>query len=188
MAILKSHGTGKFKRGDFRKIGKNVIIEPEVLVFHPENIEIGDNVYLGHRTILKAYYKNKMIIKDNVWIGQNCFLHSAGGIIIGPRVGVAPGVMMLGSPHDLSQDNLGPINELPLIYKPIEIEEGCDIGIGAIILGGVIVRRGTQVGAGAVVAKSTRPFSIFAGVPAKFLRRRKKTSKKQDKNTYEKIN
>ena len=176
MAILKSHGTGKFKRKDFRKIGKNVIIEAEVLVFHPENIEIGANVYLGHRTILKGYYKNKLIIKDNVWIGQNCFLHSAGGLTIGPRVGIAPGVMMLGSPHDLSQDDLGPLNELPLIYKPIVIEEGCDIGLGAIILGGVTVRKGTQVGAGAVVTKSTKPFSIVAGIPAKFLRRRKKTN------------
>lgn len=174
MAIYKSHGLGKFKRRDFAKIGENVIIEPGVLVFHPENIEIGSNVYIGHNTILKGYYKNKMILKDHVWIGPQCFLHSAGGLSIGPRTGIGPGVMMLGSPHDLTKDNLGPINELPLRYDPIVIEEGCDIGVGAIILGGVTVAPGTQVGAGAVVSRSTKPQTIVAGVPAKLLRKRKK--------------
>ena len=41
MAIFKSktHGSGKFKRKDFKRLGKNVTIEPGVLVFHPEHIE-----------------------------------------------------------------------------------------------------------------------------------------------------
>lgn len=172
----KSHGSGKFRRKDFKKIGKNVVFEPGVLVFHPENIEIGDNVYVGHYTILKGYYINKIQIGSNVFISQMCFLHGAGGLTIKDNVGIGPGAMTLGSPHDLSKDDLGPINQLPLKFEPIVIEEGCDIGMGAIILGGVTVRRGTQVGAGAVVTKSTKPFSIVAGVPARFLKKRKKKS------------
>jgi len=170
--IYKSHGTGEFKREDFAKIGENVIIEPGVLVFHPENIEIGSNVYIGHNTMLKGYYKNKIIIGDEVFISQNCFLHGSTGLTVESKVGFGPGVNILGSPHDLSQDNLGPINELPLKYEPIKIESGCDIGMGAIIMGGVTVSRGTQVGAGAVVTKTTEPFSVVVGVPAKLLRYR----------------
>lgn len=81
--VNKSHGSGEFKPEDFRKLGKGVIFEKGVLVFHPENIEIGDNVYIGHYTILKGYYKNLMIIDNHTWIGQQCFLHSAGGLSIG---------------------------------------------------------------------------------------------------------
>ena len=39
-----------------------MVIEPTVLVFHPENIELGNDVYIGHYTILEGYYKNKLSI------------------------------------------------------------------------------------------------------------------------------
>lgn len=173
MPIFKSHGTGKFKRNDFARIGKNVIFEPGVLVFHPENIEIGSDVYIGHNTILHGYYKNKLRIGSGVFISPNCFIHSSCDLTIKDKVGIGPGVKMLGTPHDLSKDDLGPINLLPLAFQPITIEEGCDIGMGAIVLGGVVLGQGTQVGAGAVVTRSTEPFSVVAGVPAKKIRMRK---------------
>jgi len=94
-----SHGSGKFKREDFKKIGDNVIFEEDVLVFYPENIEIGNNIYIGHNTILKGYYKNKMKIGDHTWIGQGCFFHSAGGIKIGKAVGIGPKVKILTYVH-----------------------------------------------------------------------------------------
>jgi len=76
--------------GQFCRLGRNVVFERGVLVFHPENIEIGENVYIGHATILKGYYKNKMIVGDHTWIGAQCFLHSAGGLRIGRAVGIGP--------------------------------------------------------------------------------------------------
>jgi acetyltransferase-like isoleucine patch superfamily enzyme len=42
--------------------------------------------------------------------------------------------------------------------------------VNAVILPGVIVGKGAIVGAGAVVTRDVDPFSIVAGVPAKFLR------------------
>ena len=53
----RSHGSGQFVAGDFKSLGKNVIFEAGVLVFHAENIIISDSVYIGHQTILKGYYK-----------------------------------------------------------------------------------------------------------------------------------
>ena len=55
----RSHGTGEFSKADFKSLGEKVIIEAGVLIFHPENITIGNNVYIGHNTILKGYFKNK---------------------------------------------------------------------------------------------------------------------------------
>ncbi len=174
MNRYKSHGTGKFKKKDFKKIGKNVIFESGILVFHPENIKIGSNIYIGHNTILKGYHQNKMLVGDNVWIGQQCFLHSAGGIRIDSNTGIGPGVNILTATHDLKKDNLKNIIDIPLESRPVVIESGSDIGAGAIILPGVTIKKGTQVGAGAVVTKNTKPFSIVAGVPAKLIGMRKK--------------
>jgi acetyltransferase-like isoleucine patch superfamily enzyme len=146
-------------------------LEPGVLVFHPERIELGDDVYVGHDTILKGYHKNRMVIGKGTWIGQQCFLHSAGGLVIGAHVGIGPGVKILTSAHELG-DTRVPILHQPLRFAPVEIGEGSDLGVGAIILPGVRVGRGVQVGAGAVVAEGVPDYAVVAGVPARLLRRR----------------
>lgn len=172
--IYASHGDGKFEPQDISKFGENVIFEDGVRLWHPENVEIGTNVYIGHNAMIKGYHNNKIIIGDEVFISPNCFIHGSGGVTIANKVGIGPGVMIFGSSHDLTKDDLGPANHLPLIHKPIVIETGCDIGMGAIIMGGVTLAEGTQVGAGAVVTKSTEPYSIVAGVPAQKIRMREK--------------
>jgi acetyltransferase-like isoleucine patch superfamily enzyme len=166
-----SHGDGKFDPSKFKRIGDNVIFEAGSLVFHPENILLGNNIYIGHYAILKGYYKNEMIIDDNVWIGQNCFFHSAGGIHIEENVGIGPGVLILTSAH------IEEGREIPILFSkiemaPVRIGRNSDIGVGSIILPGVTIGEGTQVGSGAVVTTSTEPYSVVAGVPARVLRMR----------------
>jgi acetyltransferase-like isoleucine patch superfamily enzyme len=164
-----SHGSGQFDLKQFAKLGQGVIFEPGVFVFHPENIEIGDDVYIGHYTILKGYYKNKMVIGSGTWIGQQCFFHSAGGLTIGRNVGIGPAVKVITSFH-AEEDPHMPILHRPVKFAPVIIEDDCDIGVGAVILPGVIIGYGTQVGAGAVVTRSVGPNSVLAGVPARVLR------------------
>ncbi|MBM3252141.1 MAG: acyltransferase [Candidatus Omnitrophica bacterium] len=170
----KSHGTGKLDKSKFRKLGKNVIFEKGIWIFHPENIEIGDNVYIGHAAFLKGYYKNLMIIKSDTWIGQGCFFHSAGGIEIGRAVGIGPFVKILTSQH-IEEEIDKPMLFCKQEYKKVTIGDGADIGIGAIILPGVKIGQGSIVGAGSVVTKDVKPYTVVAGVPAKILRQRSRT-------------
>ena len=95
----RSHGTGLFEPSQFRALGEGCVFEPGVMVFHPENISLGRNVYVGHQAILKGYYRNEMVIGEQTWIGQQCFFHSAGGLTIGARVGIGPGVKIITSVH-----------------------------------------------------------------------------------------
>jgi acetyltransferase-like isoleucine patch superfamily enzyme len=164
-----SHGSGQFDLAHFARVGQGVTFEPGVLVFHPENIEIGDEVYIGHYTILKGYYRNKMVIDSGTWIGQQCFLHSAGGLKIGRNVGIGPAVKVITSFHSEEGPRV-PILHRPIQFAPVVIEDDCDIGVGAVILPGVTIGHGTQVGAGAVVTRSVGPNSVLVGVPAKILR------------------
>jgi acetyltransferase-like isoleucine patch superfamily enzyme len=169
--VNRSHGTGEFRVEDFCRLGKNVVFEKGVLVFHPENIEIGDNVYIGHYTMLKGYYKNSMVIGDHTWIGPQCFLHSAGGLRIGRAAGIGPKVTILTSQHQCID------RELPVYFSPLEFAEvwlgdGCDIGAGTIILPGVKIGEGAIVGAGAVVVNEIPSYEIWAGVPAQKIKER----------------
>ena len=165
----QTHGSGEFAPEQFKKIGANVIFENGVLVFHPENIELGSNIYIGHNTILKGYYKNTMSIADNAWIGQNCYFHSAGGIEIGANVGIGPNVKILTSFHK-DEGIEKPILFSELEFRAVTIGENSDIGIGSIIMPGVSVGRGVQIGAGSVVTKDVPDFAVAFGSPAKVVR------------------
>lgn len=166
-----THGTGEFRRSDFRSIGEHVIFEDGVKVFHPDRISIGENVYVGHYTILKGHYRGEMMIGDHSWIGQGCFLHSAGTITIGAAVGIGPNVSILTSVHEE-----GPLDQ-PVLFGPLRfgevtVEDGCDIGVGAILLPSVRIGEGAIVGAGSVVTKDIPAYSVAAGNPARVLRYR----------------
>ncbi len=168
----KSHGDGTFTADQFQQMGDNVIFENGVLIFHPENIQLGENVYIGHNTILKGYYKNSMKIGDNTWIGQGCFFHSAGNLTIGKAVGIGPMVKILTSEHTFDDINK-PVLYQPIEFKSVIIEDGVDIGTGSTILPGVTIGEGAVVGAGSVVTKDIDKYAIAVGVPARIIKYRK---------------
>jgi acetyltransferase-like isoleucine patch superfamily enzyme len=65
----------------------------------------------------------------------------------------------------------------PIIFNDLEfgeviIEDGCDVGMGSIILPRVKIGEGSIIGAGSVVTKNIPPYSVVAGNPAKSLRKR----------------
>ncbi len=167
----RSHGDGAFRAEQLRRCGPDCVFEAGVLVFHPESIELGRNVYVGHHAILKGYHRNTMRIGDETWIGQQAFLHSAGGIEIGARVGIGPGVRIITSAHAEAGREL-PILSSPIELAPVVIEDDCDLGVGAIVLPGVHIGRGAQIGAGAVVTQDIPAYAVAVGVPAKVTRER----------------
>lgn len=169
----RTHGTGEFSLSSFAACGVDCVFESGVLVFHAENIELGDNVYVGHQTILKAYYKNRMTIGSETWIGQQCFFHSAGGLHIGAHVGIGPGVRIITSAHEEAGREI-PILFSPVKFNEVRIEDDADIGAGAIVMPGVTIGRGAQIGAGAVVTNDIPAYSVAIGVPARVIRERSK--------------
>lgn len=122
MKQWKSEGKGEFTLSQLGGCGENVVIEDGVRIFHPENIYIGDNVYIGHDTILKGYYKHDLIIGSNSWIGQQCFIHGAGGVTIGEFAGIGPNVRIHAAYHtdpDIPDSTIcfRRLHSLPFILK-----------------------------------------------------------------------
>lgn len=165
---MKSHGTG-LPPWDFCECGSGVVIEHGALVFHPETLCLGDDIYIGHYAIVKGYYNSRMTIGRGTWIGQHAFLHSAAGIVIGEDVGMGPGAKILTSVHDLNRETHLAIMKRPLQFAAVEIGDGCDLGVNSVILPGVQLGCRVQVAAGAVVTTSFPDDTIVAGVPARGL-------------------
>jgi len=168
---FRSRGTGAFDASDLASVGRDVVFEDGVRVFHPGRVHVGDNVYVGHDTILEAWHENRLVIGSDTWVGAGCHLHAAGGLEIGGKVGIGPGVRIITSTH-----RVGPrsevILEAPLDLAAVRVGDGVDIGVGAVVLPGVTLGEGAQVGAGAVVTRDVPPWSVVAGVPARLLRER----------------
>jgi acetyltransferase-like isoleucine patch superfamily enzyme len=148
------------------QIDFSVTVESTVQVYPGvESVSIGNGSYLGHGVVLRTF-------GGSIAIGSNCSVHpysiidSGGGLIIGNDVRIAAHTVIVASNHLFSDpDRL--ICDQGLSLKGIAIEDDVWIGAGVRILDGVTVHKGTVVGAGSVVTKSTEPYSIVVGVPAK---------------------
>ena len=153
-----------------RRFGDGVQIGRGVLCRHPETFEIGSGVFLGDQAILQGRFDGRCVIGDHVWIGPQSYF-DARDLVIEEYVGWGPGAKVLGSVHTGVPADV-PIIQTDLTIQPVRIGAWADIGVNAVILPGVTIGKGAIVGAGAVVTTDVEPFTIVAGVPAKFLRRR----------------
>jgi acetyltransferase-like isoleucine patch superfamily enzyme len=167
----RTDGTGRFELSELGAIGSGCVIEEGVLVFNPAHVLLGDDVYLGHRTMLKGDTRGELRIDSGAWIGQDCYFQSAGGIHIGARAGIGPRVMAITSTHAETAPPAA-IIDAPLEFAPVRIGAGADVGMGALLLPGADIGEGAQIGAGAVVAGPVTAGAVAAGVPARMLRLR----------------
>ena len=160
-----------------RRFGHGVLIGSGVGFKHIETFEIGNSVFIGAQTYIQGRFDGTCIIGNNVWIGPQSFL-DARHLIIEDYVGWGPGAKVLGSQHTGVPIDI-PIIQTDLEIKPVRIEAWADIGTNAVVLPGITIGKGSVVGAGAVVTKDVPPFSIVAGVPARFLRWREGHTQEQ---------
>jgi len=101
-----------------------------------------------------------------VAIDDEVNLYSADKITIGTKVAISREAFICTASHDIAKPNR------PLITAPITICDGVWIGAHAIILPGVTIGEAAVVAAGAVVTKDVEPWSVVAGNPARFIKKR----------------
>jgi acetyltransferase-like isoleucine patch superfamily enzyme len=112
-------------------------------------------------------------IGNNVQINDYVHISAMENVSIGDNVLIASKVFI----SDLNHGNYGgneihdspetPPNERRLYSKPVIIEDNVWLGEFVSVLSGVVIGRGTIVGANSVVSKSLPPYVIAVGSPAK---------------------
>jgi acetyltransferase-like isoleucine patch superfamily enzyme len=108
-------------------------------------------------------------INDYAWIAANP--HPDGWISVGNDVLLGPFTILHTGKHVTQRVDI-PINRQGYTFAPIVVEDDVWIGARVTVLAGVTLGKGTVVAAGAVVTRSTEPYSIVAGVPARKIRDR----------------
>lgn len=114
---------------------------------------------------VRFVYMNGIRLGKCVTINSYTYVYGKGGIEIGDNVLIAPNCAIVSGDHNFDIGCY--INLQPSKSEKIVIENDCWIGANAVILGGVTIKEGSIIGAGAVVTHDTDPYSINMGVPAR---------------------
>lgn len=157
-----------------KKIGKNVKVSRNTCFYSPEKIELGDHVRIDDFCILSGDIK----IGNYVHIAAFCGLFGSAGIEMKDFSGLSSRVSIYSASDDyLGEFLTGPC--IPIEYRKITegkviLEKHALVGTGATILPGVKIGEGSALGAMSLLTKSTLDWKIYAGVPAKPIKNRKK--------------
>ncbi len=153
---------------NFKKLGKNVKISDKATIYYPEQVEIGDHSRVDDFSVLSGNLK----IGRYIHITPMCALAGGEeGIEIGDFAGMAWGTRIFTQSDDYTGETM--ISSLiPEKYKNVYkarviIGRHVTMGANTVILPGVHVAEGCSIGAMTLVLKSTTPWGIYVGVPAK---------------------
>jgi len=140
----------------------------------PGGIEVGESTLVMHHAELHVYnfrdlpHAGIRIGREGL-VGEFCVIRGPGGVAIGDRVYLSPGVHIYSSNHVFEDPDTCFIDQ-GVTAEGVVIEDECWIGARAVIVDGVTVGRRSVVAAGAVVTEDVPPHSLVGGVPARVLR------------------
>ncbi|MGB4414204.1 MAG: acyltransferase [Paludibacter sp.] len=158
----------------FKSVGYNVLISKKASFYGIERISIGNDVRIDDFCILSG----EITIANHVHIGAYCALYGAYGIEMEDYTGLSPRCTVFSGTDDFSGDFLiSPMvdqNKTNVTGGKVLISKFSQIGAGCIIMPNLTIEKGVAVGAMSFVSRPLDEWSIYAGIPAKKIKERKK--------------
>ncbi len=160
-------------KGSNIEIGKNVSIFGTVDIRNREQgkIIIEDGVKIDTNTRIVAARNGLIKIDEDSVIGPFTIINGGGNISIGKKVIFAKNISINANDHKYEKFNN--IRDQGFVYGDVVIEDDVWLGANVCVNKGVTIKKGSIVGANAVVTKDTDPYSINVGVPSKKISERK---------------
>ena len=173
----------------FQRCGNHLVISEGVYIDQPENISLGNHVWLDKGVIIvtgksnrpniirkgDTPYLGKLIIGDNVHVGIRSILQAHGGITIGDGFTSGSDSKIYTLSNDVSLCEYGTHNPdiTKLHYKENHIDIGNNVwcGMNAIILAGPIGNN-VFLQSNSVCYSSIEENSVASGNPAKKIKLR----------------
>lgn len=175
-----SAGTMVILIGDWEPIHQFIEEHQDIINdCHIETIARNSAVPLLDTKNINARIEPGAIIRDQVKIGNNAVIMMGAIINIGAEIGddtmIDMGVVLGGRAIVGRHCHIGAGTVLagviePASATPVVIEDNVMIGANAVVIEGVHIGQGAVIAAGAVVTKDVEPYTMVAGMPAKFIK------------------
>lgn len=127
------------------KVGRGVVIKPNVNIKYPWRLTIG----------------------NYCWIGERVWIDNLADVVIGEHVCLSQGAMLLTGNHNYKS------TAFDLMLGEIILEKGSWVGAQSMVAPGTIVRSHAVLSAGSIGKGELQPYTIYAGNPAVAVRERK---------------
>ncbi|MFX0206077.1 MAG: acyltransferase [Candidatus Hodarchaeota archaeon] len=152
-------------------------IGKSVRIYSPERLVVGKNVVIQEGTILHCGgrdwcdYGGGIRIGDDSLISPYCIFEGGGGIEVGERLVCGPHVKISSNRACYDAELIGLKNEKRHLK---EVTIGNDVVLfgGVTVDSGVNIGNGAVIGAGSVVLSDIPNREVWAGIPAKFVKKR----------------
>ena len=181
------YSESELKNLGLKKYGTDVWISRNALLYHPEQLEIGDHVRIDDLTTISG----KVVLGSYIHIAQFCSLYGGDeGIYMDDFSGISSKVTVYATSNDYSGKSMtNPM--IPAKYKStdknlaVKIGKHVVVGSTSVILPCITMEDGCAVGAMTLCNKSMAAFGIYAGVPAKRIKERERTILELEKQFIE---
>lgn len=160
---------------NFRSLGRQVLICRTARLLGTQYMSIGDHSMIDEFCVLSGNVE----IGRNVHIAHGCrVIAGREGIKMDAFSGLAFGVTVFAQSDDYGGEALTNPT-VPMAYRKIrrarvELGRHVIVGAGTVVFPGVVMGEGSSVGACSMVTKSTEPWFVYLGTPAKKLKARKR--------------
>lgn len=118
----------------------------------------------GNCTMLTS----RLSLGQNSFINRNCFIDNNAMVTIGNNCAIGYNVVIVTTNHLMECSSKRGGKVCPL---PVEIQDGCWIGANSTILPGTVIQKGCVIAAGSVVRGICDTNCLYAGVPARIIKR-----------------
>ncbi len=158
----------------FMQLGRNALISDKAAIYNCDQIRIGNNCRIDDFCVISG----SVTLGDNVHVAVFCNVAGGSmGVTFDSFSGLAYGVNVFTQSDDYSGRTLTnptiPSSLKSETKSAVHIGRHCIVGANSLVFPGVILGEGCAVGAMSMVTKSTEPWSIYFGIPAKKIRNRK---------------
>ncbi len=157
-----------------KSFGKNVLISRKCSIYGAHNISIGNNVRVDDFCILSG----KIDVGSYVHIAAYSGLYAgSAGIFLKDFSGISSNCRIYAISDDYFNGLTNPM--IPdryrnIVSKPVIFNKHCVVGSGTTVLPGVELGEGSSIGAMSLLMKSTQPWKVYFGVPARIIGDRNK--------------
>jgi galactoside O-acetyltransferase len=157
----------------FKSLGKHVLVSRVARLYSPPSIALGDHCIVDDFCILLGNVE----LGRNVHIAHGCrVLAGRDGIRMQDFSGLAFGVTVFAQSDDYGGTSLTnptvPRQYRKITRAPVDIGRHVIVGTHSVVLPGVVMGEGSSIGACSLVTRSTEPWTIYLGTPAKAVRAR----------------